>query len=191
MINFFLRAKHWQLFMLAFGVPILIQIFMIMGGIFSVATDTDFLVFSYATVFPIMMILNIGTLFGWFWSVATGIQHQVPPQIKMSVTKFKIFFFVPVMYLVCILIVLGFLMGGEFNDDKSTLAGFIGLFILLHLISMFCIFYCLYFVAKTLRTVELQREVFFHDFAGDFFLIWFYPIGFWIIQPRVNKLFEG
>src|SRR5688572_20629499 len=108
MINFFLRAKHWQLFMLGFGVPILIQIFMIMGGIFSVATDTDFLVFSYATVFPIMMILNIGTLFGWFWSVATGIQHQVPPQIKMSVTKFKIFFFVPVMYLVCILIVLGF-----------------------------------------------------------------------------------
>jgi hypothetical protein len=60
----------------------------------------------------------------------------------------------------------------------------------LHLFSMFCIFYCLYFVSKTFKTVELQRETTFSDFAGDFFLIWFYPIGIWIVQPKINKMVE-
>jgi hypothetical protein len=55
---------------------------------------------------------------------------------------------------------------------------------------MFCIFYTLYFVAKTFKTVELQREVKFSDFAGEFFMIWFYPIGIWIIQPKINKMIE-
>lgn len=60
----------------------------------------------------------------------------------------------------------------------------------LHLFSMFCIFYCLYFVAKTIKTAELQRETAFSDFVGEFFLIWFFPIGIWFIQPRVNQLAE-
>ena len=65
-----------------------------------------------------------------------------------------------------------------------------GLIVPIHLFSMFCIFYCLYFNAKALKAVEWQRPVTFGDFAGEFFLLWFYPIGVWIIQPRVNKLFE-
>jgi hypothetical protein len=48
----------------------------------------------------------------------------------------------------------------------------------------------LYFVAKTFKTVELQREVSFSDFVGEFFMIWFYPVGIWIIQPKINKMIE-
>jgi len=55
---------------------------------------------------------------------------------------------------------------------------------------MFCLFYCLYFVAKTLKTVELQREVSFNDFIAEFFLTWFFPIGVWILQPRINKMIK-
>jgi hypothetical protein len=29
----------------------------------------------------------------------------------------------------------------------------------------------------------------FYDFSGPFFLLWFFPIGIWIIQPRINRLF--
>jgi hypothetical protein len=59
----------------------------------------------------------------------------------------------------------------------------------LNFIAMFCIVYCLYFIAKVLKTVELQRPVRFGEFARELFLIWFFPIGIWIIQPRINKLF--
>ena len=48
----------------------------------------------------------------------------------------------------------------------------------------------MYFVAKTLKTVELQKEVLFSDFAGEFFIVWFFPIGIWIIQPKINKIIE-
>ena len=46
----------------------------------------------------------------------------------------------------------------------------------------------LYFCSKTIKTVELQKEVFFGEFIGDFFGLWFYPIGIWFIQPKINKL---
>jgi hypothetical protein len=60
----------------------------------------------------------------------------------------------------------------------------------LHLISMFCVFYCLYFVTKVIKTVERQEKVSFGDCLGDFFLIWFFFIGIWIIQPRINALYQ-
>ncbi|WP_373551080.1 hypothetical protein [Haliscomenobacter sp.] len=50
------------------------------------------------------------------------------------------------------------------------------------------IFYCIYHVAKTIKTVELQRKVTFSDFIAEFFLVWFFPIGVWILQPTINKL---
>jgi hypothetical protein len=53
---------------------------------------------------------------------------------------------------------------------------------------VFCIFYCFYFTAKTFKTAELQKEVSFNDFVGEFFLVWFSPIGVWILQPKINQL---
>ncbi|WP_101311729.1 hypothetical protein [Labilibaculum manganireducens] len=80
--------------------------------------------------------------------------------------------------------------GGEQEPSGGLIGGLVGIIVPLHLFSMFCIFYCLYFVAKTFKTVELQREVSFFDFAGEFFMIWFFPIGIWIVQPKVNKMIE-
>jgi putative effector of murein hydrolase LrgA (UPF0299 family) len=70
------------------------------------------------------------------------------------------------------------------------ISGLFAFIIPIHLFAMFCIFYSLYFVAKTIKTVELQRAVTFSDFVLEFFLIWFYPIGIWIIQPQINKMIE-
>jgi hypothetical protein len=50
--------------------------------------------------------------------------------------------------------------------------------------------YSLYFVAKTIKTAELQKECTFKDFTEEFILILFYPIGLWIIQPRINKIYK-
>ena len=76
------------------------------------------------------------------------------------------------------------------KPNGAFIGGVIGVIVPLHLFSMFCIFYSLYFVAKTFKTVELQRQVSFSDFAGEFFMIWFYPIGIWIVQPKINKMIE-
>lgn len=59
----------------------------------------------------------------------------------------------------------------------------------LHLFAMFCMFYCLYFVSKALKSAELQREALLGDYIIDFILFWFYFVGIWFLQPRINKLF--
>ncbi len=51
--------------------------------------------------------------------------------------------------------------------------------------------YSLYFVAKNLAMAEKQEKVAFYDYAGPFFLLWFFFIGVWVIQPRINKMFAS
>lgn len=69
--------------------------------------------------------------------------------------------------------------------------GKVGLIVLLHLLSMFSLFYCLNFCAKTLKAIELKRSVTFSDYASEFFLIWFFVIGIWILQPKINEISQG
>lgn len=195
----FLRAKHWQLFLPLFGIPMIFY-FVMMASIFTtIANQSEpdpLFIFDYFKFFPILMILSSGIFFGWFWSVAIGLQYKVPAHVKMKITKFKVFFFIPMVYI--FLLSIGMVM--LFNnlpqpDDRveeslGVIGGVMMFIVPMHLFSMFCIFYSLYFVAKTFKTVELQRETAFSDFAGEFFLIWFYPIGVWIIQPKINKIVE-
>jgi hypothetical protein len=200
-MNLFLKAKHWQLFLLAFGIPLLFE-FVLMFSLFSRLAQhpggvpDPFLALGYFKFFPIIMALFIGTLLGWEWSVAIGLQKMVPAGVKMKVTNFKIFFFVPVVYMSFILVYIFYVLSANFSSFSHPEAISFGVYIYIsftlivpiHLFSMFCLFYCIYFVAKTIKTVELQREVSFSDFIGEFFLTWFFMIGVWLLQPKINKM---
>jgi hypothetical protein len=188
----FLRMKHWQLFLLYFGIPFVVQL-VFMFSLFTelMHNPNPLIMMGYLKFFPVMMVLFVGTLFGWFWAVATGLQKLMPAGVKMKLTMFKVFFFIPLVYILLISTVVAFVFTGNMaNISNEPAPFFIGFAIIfpIHLFSMFCIFYCLYFVAKTIKTVELQREVTFSDFAAEFFLTWFFFIGVWILQPRINKM---
>ena len=195
MINLFLKAKHWQLFTLVFILPIAVQGIM-MISIFSDVIDNPnpdpAFMLNYMWAFPIIMLLVISVNFGWLWSVAVGLQKKVPQNVTMKVKKFKIFFFIPLFYLSAIALFFVTMMSTMVNSNPESipplLAGMLFIIIPLHLFSMFCIFYSLYFVAKTIKTVELQREVTFGEFIGEFLMIWFYFIGIWFLQPKINKM---
>jgi hypothetical protein len=112
----------------------------------------------------------------------------------LGIGKFKAALVYVLVYFCCFLGLFIFLitlfqsqadLGGPDFDQLVWLPAII---LPLHLFAMFCIFYCLYFVAKTIKTAELQREVSFSDFVGEFFMLWFYPIGIWILQPKINQI---
>lgn len=127
-----------------------------------------------------------------FGPSGTGLQDKIPQNAKLNTRAFKIFFSIPFIYILLISATVGAKISGilETGEDGELIEKSIGVIIPLHLFSMFCIFYCLYFVSKTFKTAELQRKVSFSDFAGEFFLIWFFPIGIWIVQPKINKIAE-
>lgn len=193
----FLKAKHWQLFLLVIGLPFTFQ-FVLIGTMFlsfarEGGPDPDFMI-DYFKFFPLIMMLVGSILFGWLWSIGIGLQNKLPVTTKMKTNQFKIFFFIPIGYLFCIGIAL-IGMSELFENGGQPNFGLIGsavaIIFPLHLFSIFCMLHSIYFIAKTIKTVELQRETTFSDFAGEFFLIWFYPIGIWIVQPKVNTMVES
>ncbi len=182
-MNIFLKLKHWQLFILTFGIPVIFEIIFMREAI---SGNNPWMFFKY---FPVMMIIYVGIIFGWFYALGTNLQKKLPETVKMNLTRFRWFFFIPVAYILFFCWVIFNIPGNENFMLQFNPLIFLAIFPV-HLFCMFCIFYCLYFVSKSLKSVELQRPVTFSDFAGEFFLIWFLPIGVWIIQPRINKLFN-
>jgi hypothetical protein len=173
-----LKIKHWQLFLLTWGIPILIDIFTF--------SDPGLLI----KLFPVMMVVFTIAVFGWVWAISTELHSKLPVDVKLNVGRFKILFLIPIVYLLGVTIWMGYNFYGEPGKQGDNMGGVVALIIFLHLFSMVCIFLGLRFAAKTMKSVELGRMAKFGDYAGEFFLIWFSPIGVWILQPRLNKLIE-
>jgi hypothetical protein len=197
----FLKAKHWHLFLLTFGIPMIAEVVLIIAMFANISKGIPpdpTVMFSFLKFFPVLMFIFTGTFFGWFWSIAIGLQDKIPANARMKTGMFKVFFFFPLVYILLFSIGMSTLFSGaagmierNVQPDFALIATAMAIIIPLHLFSMFCIFYCLYFVSKTFKTAELQRQTTFSDFAGEFFLLWFYPVGTWIVQPKINKMVES
>ena len=139
------------------------------------------------SILPIIMILMIGGLFGWIYTVGSNLYRRLPQDTDLNLKRFQYLLLVPVVYMLGIIIYILFLAN---NGMANTLNPFVFLIVVpLHLFSMFCIFYGIYFMAKALKSVERNANVEVGDYIGEFFLLWFFPVGVWFIQPRINKLF--
>jgi len=174
----FLRLKHWQLFCLLVCTYLGFQIVGKTTTVISSQGKTT----TFSEYSPLVF-LFIAVLFGWFYTVGVNLIKKLPDTVKMNITKFKWLMFILIMYIFL------FYAFVHFRIQPNTIT--LVIIILLHLFSMFCILYCIYFNAKALKTVELQQPVTFSDYAGEFFLLLFFPIGIWIIQPRINKIFDA
>jgi hypothetical protein len=61
----------------------------------------------------------------------------------------------------------------------------------LHLAAMFSVMYSMLAAAKTIKSAEMNDKATVSDYLGDFFLIWFFPIGIWVIHPRIQKILSS
>lgn len=201
MIKKFLKAKHWQLFVLMFGIPFVVQA-VGMVHFFSIIQELESLEYSgdvsptiimdsmmnFAGLgFSISILMGL-LLFGWLWSVGIGLQDKIADELKLSTGLFKAALIFPAIYLGLIMGLAGYV----FFNIESLMVGAISPSIIftifpLHFLTMIAMIYSLYFVAQTIKTVEFQRKVSFGDFIGEFFLVWFFPIGVWILQPKINE----
>ena len=166
-MKFFLNAKGWQLFLVLFGS-------MLAGPVVTSALPDRIL--GMAVTSLIFMALYVG----WLWSIAAKANQKLNPSLQKSTKWMGLGLAYAAFYLVGALMLL--------PSTTSPGKGLPGFIIPMHLLAMFAIFYALAFTAKQLVTLERQQKVSFFEYSGPFFLLWFFPIGVWFIQPRVNQL---
>ncbi|MGN6294763.1 MAG: hypothetical protein ACTHMV_18585 [Chitinophagaceae bacterium] len=177
-----LHLKHWQIFLMIVGFPLIFEFVsavMLAQGNLSFVTIT----------FLIKMVLVVGAFLGWFYTLGVNLYKKIPDTVQMNLMRFKLFLIIPFVYILFLLLFFFNTFGKTVVDEGQAVVRGVEFIILLHLFCMFCLFYCLYFNAKALKAAEWQRPVTFSDFAGEFFLLWFFPFGIWILQPRINRLF--
>lgn len=209
MKSLFLKAKHWQLFILMFGLPMLIQGFG-MAQFFELIQEIEMMeqtgdvsprviiesILSFVSIMMVVTVLVSSLLFAWMWSVGVGLQDKIPEGLKLEVKLFKASLIFPIVYFL--------LIGGamatfismlpndieNINPDDFPIPGasIFSLVFLAHIASIVAMIYNMYFTAKTIKTAEFQSAVTFNDFIGEFFMVWFFPIGIWMLQPTINKI---
>lgn len=180
-MKIFLTAKHWQLFLVMFLIPVVLQFSFIIPAL--TESNPGPIIFAI----PFLMIIYMIVLFLWYYTIPTQLHKRLPADVRININWFYVSFFFPLVYLIGLLgfVVLPLLAG---TPELEMFANMIWIVIPLHLLAIFCVFYTLRFAAKVLRSVELKREAHFGDYAGEFFLFWFWFIGLWVIQPRLNRI---
>lgn len=162
-----MKLKAWQLFTLLL-LPIIIEGFLPFN-------EMQSLHYVLKTLFVILYLY-------WLYTFGTSLYAKLENSSGLSIQKFKFNFWYVVFYIGLISIIVTYNL-----QDKITLPWLIVPF---HLLAMFSMFYILYFNAKALVSLEIERKATFNDYIGTFFLIWFFPIGIWGVQPRARRVLK-
>lgn len=174
--NFFLRAKHWQIFCLIFVVLTIGEFGAIAGIPARIQSWHDLgpgaIIFLWATVASFLCFL------AWFGSMGLFLRSIAKPELRMGTQFFRFALVYAAVYVPLFLL---FVIPGAGVPGRVIVP--------LHWACMVCLFYLLYFVSKNLVLVETGKPASFYDYAGPFFLLWFFPIGVWLVQPRINRLY--
>lgn len=197
-----LRAKHWQLFLVTIGIPFSIHIIsmIILFVIFINYKNTDFsntFIIVIGIIFILLMLAGLvssSMLYAWNWAIGIGLQEKLPIPLRSNTRYFKLCFLYPIIHVLLLfpifIVALVYNINTKIEPIANNIILLYAIFLPFHLMAMACMFYNIYFAARTFKTTELQRKTTFSDFAGEFFLIWFYPIGIWIIQPKINRMID-
>ncbi|MGB2678181.1 MAG: RDD family protein [Candidatus Acidiferrum sp.] len=174
--NFFLRAKHWHIFFLLFGIGYIGGAAALLLRLAHARSPEDLLRVNLP--FGVVMVLSMFCLVAWLWSMGSFLNSIGQPALRLRLGFFRFALLYPAVYIIVFLVLFGI-----------TKPALIAVIFPLHFFAMFCLFYDLYLVSKSLALIETGKPVSFPDYAGSFFLLWFFPIGVWFIQPRINRLY--
>jgi len=186
-VELFLRAKAWHLFVLLCGGM------MFAFALLGYAAEIAVLAYQAQTSVPLWCWLATipsfvwtALLLAWYGVLGTRLSNRAPESVRMSAALFRAALGYAFVYL-AIYCSVPWIAFGSFGPTPGF--AMLGVIVPLHLLAMVCMLYVLYFVARSLRMAETQQNATFYDYSGPFFLLWFFPIGVWVIQPRINRMF--
>lgn len=177
-MKLFLHARHWQIVVILIVLPVAFEI-VILKYFFPVDNDHKLMLY-----FAMMMIIYSIVFFSWLWTLGTNLFKLLPERNRMKIRIFRMLLIIPFVYILTITLLLQYTY--KLEDYPVLIPAVI---FPVHIFIMFSLFFCFWFVSKCLNLVEMKKAITFKHYIGDFFLIWFFPLGIWIIQPRINNIF--
>lgn len=176
-----LKLKSWQLFVVTWFIPILIIILLF-------KIDTLTAIYLSIIFIPIGLIsFFIGTL-GWIWAISIHMNDKLPDNAKLKTGIFKLSSIIVTLFCIGIILKSILVHFGYFGFDMSiTTKASQAIFIVIFSI----IIWTTRFAAIAIKSIELGRMAKFSEYYMEFFLISFSFIGYWIIQPRINRIMNN
>jgi len=187
--DFFTKLKAWQIFLLLIGLMIIGQVVFTLQ-IAELAnnkmTQEEAMAAFHRVVwiFGFFMVGFSALFFGWFWSCGLAANRSVPEAQRMSAKWFQAAVTYALLYVPFYMIM--FMLPNE--DGTAGNLQLMAILFPLHLFAMFCMFYLMYFFATNLARAQNNGQPDASATVGYFFGLWFYPIGIWFIQPKINRL---
>jgi drug/metabolite transporter (DMT)-like permease len=160
--EFFVTAKHWQLFP-AF-VSILLFTFFVSPKF---GRNAEALIFCFCIL----------VLIAWYWSIASFLRDLLPLERKPKTHLLTFACIYAVLYIPASLSLLP--QGEPFFRSIPYWLSF--LYIL-------CIYYIFIYICLNLARAEMRVAKFRFVYLGIFILLFFPPIAVWVVQPRINRL---
>ncbi|APG64626.1 hypothetical protein LPB136_04255 [Tenacibaculum todarodis] len=100
----------------------------------------------------------------------------------LNLKQFKLQIYFVVIYLILISIFLG---GYDINNNNIVEYGWVAWVIIpLYFLMFFCMIHTIYFLSRCITTIRNKKEGYGWYMLG----FWVFPIGIWIIQPRIIDL---
>ena len=122
-------------------------------------------------------------VFSWLFSIGKWANQHLPESQQKNLTLFTLSFIIPIVYLVLLILV----YFPTLNPDSIPQPP--NWMFPLHMLSLAGIFYGVWFCAGQYMALLKDQNVNFLIFSSAFFLMFIFPLGLWIIQPSVNRLF--
>ncbi|HEY3939956.1 MAG TPA: hypothetical protein VGL97_21185 [Bryobacteraceae bacterium] len=163
--SLFVRAKHWQLFVLSLTLA-LVELFVLRPPSSAVVVRGG------------VTALDILFLLAWLWSVGSFLNSIVQPSLRLNMSLFYFTLTIPLLYAAFSLV-----------QSENSLPAVVR--ITLQVLVAVCAIYDIGFVADSLVRAETDKPASFSDLAPLSLLIWLYVLGVWFVQPRINRLYAA
>jgi len=168
-----IRLKHWQVFsIIAIGYIIS---YVLPTTNFEIGSITSLELAAIATIITLILLFSYTLTIGLYLN-----------NIKDNPYHFRNW--VLIIAILCCILGYSYLSLQRLKLDNEFIPFWIG-FISTPL-TFWGVYYAYYSVAKSLKSIELDREAKFSECIIDAITIFMLPIGVWFIQPRLNRILK-
>ena len=169
-MTFFLKLRHWELFLM-----------LSLPTIMSLMFDIPFKRLVVASIGMFVMIV----LFAWMYSIGAWSNARLPPERRRGLLLYALGLAVPIVYVLMYIVLV--IPGLESPTPPRQPPQWM---LPMHMLSMVGVFYGIWFTARQFKSLQESQEADFLIFSSMFFLLFIFPLGIWIIQPNVNQLYH-